>query len=117
MSYAEQEAAMARASIEYQQHIDMGMEAAYGAQADVGAPYGPYFPDLRHSKVESTLTPTPDPGCEPDAEPSSLLDDQEEAYEYLIRTLSDDQRAALRVLSVEGPVDALHQLLDRLWGE
>ncbi|MFD8231821.1 hypothetical protein ACFV20_07985 [Streptomyces sp. NPDC059696] len=118
MSYAEQEWAMARASLEYQQHIDLGREIAFGAPrevGEVGAPYGPCYPDLTHGTVEPALAPAPE--SEPDPEPSSLLDDQEEAYEYLIRTLSDDQRAALRVLSLESPANALDQLLDRLWDE
>ncbi|WP_331753556.1 hypothetical protein OIA45_40705 (plasmid) [Streptomyces chartreusis] len=108
MSYAEQEWAMAQASIRHQQEIDQGMEAAYGAPIDCGAPYRPYFPDLPHGSVESASRAPAGP---------SLLDDQEEAYGYLFKTLSAAQRDALLVLSMDSGVDALEQLLDRLWGE
>ncbi|MCX5173577.1 hypothetical protein OG616_36880 [Streptomyces antibioticus] len=46
-----------------------------------------------------------------------LLDDQEEAYDYLLGTLSSAQRDALLVLSLDSPADALDQLLTVLWGE
>lgn len=109
MSYAEQEWAMAQASIQYQQHIDQGMDAAYGPPVGYEGPYGPYFPDLTHDPAASAQEPEP--------EQPTLLDDQEEAYEYLLRHLSEAQRDALLVLSMKSGANALDQLLDNLWNE
>ncbi|MET9134990.1 hypothetical protein [Streptomyces antibioticus] len=63
----------------------------------------------RHTAAEeATSDETPEP---------PLLDDQEEAYRYLLGTLSSAQRDALLVLSLDSPADALDQLLTVLWGE
>jgi hypothetical protein len=44
-----------------------------------------------------------------------LLDDQEEAYHYLLDTLTPAQRDALLVLSMDSPANALDQVLRALW--
>ncbi|GHE70569.1 hypothetical protein GCM10018782_50450 [Streptomyces griseoaurantiacus] len=57
------------------------------------------------------------PSMPAEAEEPPLLDDQEEAFHYLLRTLSASQRDALLVLSMRSPANALDQILGVLWDE
>ncbi|SPE99991.1 hypothetical protein [Streptomyces sp. MA5143a] len=128
MSYADQEWAMAQASIQHQQHIDQGMEIAYGSLAY----QNPEYPsDGFHSWVER-----PEPPCPIGHGPfttqelnrrdrveldtrrdRALLGEQDDAYEYLLESLSTDQRDALLVLARNTPKQGLSQLVGALHKE
>ena len=129
MSRAEQEWAWNQASLRAQEELEQAMGAAYGPLANQNPEYpsedvnpfvrsererpvpighGPFTSQERDWRVRVELHTRVD---------RALLEEQDDAYEYLLESLSTKQRDALLVLAQNTPKQGLSQLVRALHGE